>query len=102
VIRTFGLEYRFFRYAVDTDDCNGARTCELGPLFLAVADLDPAAMRATYAASADVRPVLSSLRACQRTAGTSYSPSSFEIARASRINLGRRAKRRVRCREGFF
>jgi hypothetical protein len=92
VIRTFGLEYRFFRYAVDTDDCNGARTCELGPLFLAVADLDPAAMRATYAASADVRPVLSSLRACQRTAGTSYSPSSFEIARASRINLGASSK----------
>ena len=79
---------------MDTDDCNGARACELDPLFLAVAelDLDPAAMRETFAASADVGPVFFSLRACQRVAATSYSPNSFEIAGVCRINLGASSK----------
>jgi hypothetical protein len=68
--------------------------CELDPLFLAVADLDldPAAMRATYAASADVRPVFFSPRACQRAALPSFRPNFFEFAGASRINLGALSK----------
>jgi hypothetical protein len=79
---------------VDIHDCNGVHACELDPLFLAVADLDvdPPAMRATFVASADVRPVFFSLMACQRAAATSYSPNSFEIAGASRINLGALSK----------
>ena len=79
---------------MDIHDCNGVHACKLDPLFLAVADLDldPPAMRATFVASADVRPVFFSLMACQRAVATSCSPNSFEIAGASRINLGASSK----------